>query len=449
MENRDETTTRPDAGAGIDTPAVERAGAVARRDVLLGGLGVLGSAWILGARGNARVRVGFEPEGTADVATDRTLVLLQLTGGNDALSMVAPWADDAYAAARTSIRIQPNEVLRLDDYRGLHPNLKGVRALWDQGRVAIVEGCGYPNPNRSHFQSFEIWHAASPRGRLEGQGWIGRLCDVAWQESTSPELVVHVGGTAPFSLLSTKHPPLVFQTPATYRWAGNETDDLVAYRRAAEEDARALEERRRAAGNAESGQDAMLRKLRGILDEANESSARIRRASALYEPRAKYPENDLGEGLKIAATLVDARLGARVVSVELGGFDTHQNQRASHDTLMRRLDEGLTAFFDDLKGRSALDRIVVVVFSEFGRRLKENGSRGTDHGVAAPMLVLGAPVKGGLYGKHPSLTDLDDGDLKHTTDFRSVYGTLIRRWFHADAEAVLRGAFPVHDFLPA
>ena len=137
------------------------------------------------------------------------------------------------------------------------------------------------------------------------------------------------------------------------------------------------------------------------------------------------------------------------MSVELGGFDTHQNQRTSHDTLMRRLDEGLKAFFEDLKGRSAGDRIVVMVFSEFGRRVKENGSRGTDHGVAAPMLVIGSPVKGGLYGKHPSLTDLDDGDLRFTTDFRSVYGTVIDRWFASDHTKVLGAKYPTLEFLPA
>ena len=420
-----------------------------RRSVLLGGLGALGGLVVLGSRANAKVTMWGPTGELPGPAAGHTLVLLQLTGGNDALSMVVPYGDDAYNAARSSIRIGKDEVQKLDDYRGLHPNLKGLRALWDEGRVAIVEGCGYPNPIRSHFQSYEVWHTGSENGRLAGEGWIGRLCEVAWPEDRSPELVVHVGGTAPFSVFSTKHPPLAFQTPATYRWAGNETEDLMAYRRAAEDDMRTLDARRGEAGKGESGQDKMLRKLRGILDEANESSAKIRRANALYEPKAKYPEDDLGEGLKIAATLVDARLGARVVSVELGGFDTHQNQRTSHDTLMRRLDEGLKAFFEDLKGRSAGDRIVVMVFSEFGRRVKENGSRGTDHGVAAPMLVIGSPVKGGLYGKHPSLTDLDDGDLRFTTDFRSVYGTVIDRWFASDHTKVLGAKYPTLEFLPA
>jgi uncharacterized protein (DUF1501 family) len=199
----------------------------------------------------------------------------------------------------------------------------------------------------------------------------------------------------------------------------------------------------------ESGQEAMLKRLRGVLEDANESSIKIRRAAASYDSTTKYPEDDLGEALRLAASLVDARLGSRVVSVELSGFDTHQNQRQAHDTLMKRLDAGLTAFMSDLKGRTIANEVVVMVFSEFGRRVKENGSRGTDHGVAAPMMVLGHKVKGGLYGKHPSLKDLDEGDLVFTTDFRSVYGTLIDRWFGADHAKVLGAKYPTLGFAPA
>lgn len=414
-----------------------------RRSLLVGGAGALG--WVvLGSRARARVSAFGPLRETDGPGGLRTLVLLQLTGGNDGLSLVVPHGDDAYYAARPSIAIARGDVLKLDLYRGLHPNLKRLRAIHDEGRLAIVEGCGYPNPNRSHFQSYEIWHTADPRGRISGPGWIGKLCDHAWAKSTTPELVVHLGATPPYALFSRTHPPLAFQTPATYRWAGAESEDLAAYRRAAEADAKELEEARR-----ESGQDALLRRLRGVLDDANESSRKVRIAAGSYDPSVKYPEDDLGESLRIAASLIDARLGSRVISVETGGFDTHQNQRATHDGLMKRLDDALGAFLSDLKGRPAGDDVVVLVVSEFGRRVKENGSRGTDHGVAAPMLVLGNGVKGGLYGKHPSLTDLDAGDLKHTTDFRSIYGTILDRWFGADHAAVLGAPYPTLEFLPA
>jgi uncharacterized protein (DUF1501 family) len=410
--------------------------------MLIGSASALGGMLVLGSRANAKVRLFGALGEQSGAGGTRTLVLVQLTGGNDALSMVVPYADDGYNSARTSIRVAEKDVLKLDDYRGLHTNLKGLRSLWDDGHVAIVEGCGYPNPNRSHFKSYEIWHTASERGRIAGEGWIGRLCATRWPDDTTPELVVHVGGTPPYSVFSSKHPALAFQTPATYRWVGPETDDLEAYRRAADADAAELERQRK-----ETGQETMIRRLRGVLGDAAESSIKIRRATTSYAPKTKYPEDDLGESLRIAAALADARLGTRVVSVELGGFDTHQNQRGSHDALMKRLDASLSAFLEDMKGRSVGDEVAVVVFSEFGRRVKENGSRGTDHGVAAPMLVLGNKIKGGLYGKHPSLTQLDDGDLIHTTDFRSVYGTLLESWFGADHEKVLGAKYPLLPFV--
>ncbi|MDZ4773670.1 MAG: DUF1501 domain-containing protein [Planctomycetota bacterium] len=411
------------------------------RRSLLAGAAAVGGWIVLGSHGNARVKVHGELSKNDGKSSSRTLVLLQLTGGNDALNMVAPYADDAYAAARPNLRIKPNEALKLDDFRGLHPNLKGMRALYGDGRLAIVEGCGYPNPIRSHFQSFEIWHTADPRGRNSGPGWIGKLCDSAWPKVATPEMVVHVGATAPYSVFSLTHPPLAFQTPATYRWAGTESDDLVAYRKAAEDDAKTLEKSHK------NGQDAMLRRLRGVLVDANESSRKVRLATGCYTTTVKYPDDDLGESLRVTAALLDARLGSRVVSIEMGGFDTHQNERGTHDNLMKRLDDALTAFMTDMKSRSIGNDVVVVVFSEFGRRVKENGSGGTDHGEAAPMLVLGNQVKGGLHGKHPSLTDLDAGDLKFTTDFRAVYGTLIDRWFGADQEAVLGARYPTLEFL--
>ena len=413
-----------------------------RRQLLLGSLGALGGITVLGSSAAAKVRLFGTPASTDDDAP-RTLLLLQLTGGNDALSMIAPYGDDGYNAARSSIRIGKNEVIKLDDYRGLHPNLKGLKTLWDDRRMAIVEGCGYPNPIRSHFQSYEVWHTASHKGRLAGEGWVGKLCDEAWAKDETPELVVHLGQTAPYSVYSPTHPALTFQTPASYRWVGPESEDMQAYRKAAEDDAQELEKQRKK----DSGRDAMLKRLRGVLEDATESSIKIRRAAVDYKPRTPYPDDDFGEALRIAASLIDARVGSRVISLELGGFDTHQNQRGQHDNLMKRLDTGVTAFLNDLKGTPAGDNVIVMTVSEFGRRVKENGSRGTDHGVAAPMLVLGTRVNGGLYGKHPSLTDLDDGDLKFTTDFRSVYGTVIERWFGTDHSKVLGAKYPLIPFV--
>jgi len=408
-----------------------------RRQLLLGGLGGLG-ALALANRAQARIRVFSQSGDTSPAGEPRTLVLLQLSGGNDALSMVVPWADDGYNKVRSSIRISDKEVLKLDDYRGLHPELKQLRALWDKGQMGIVEGCSYPKPNRSHFQSMEIWQTANLQGRTSGDGWIGRLCDAAFPTGAAPELIVHVGGAAPYSVFSRNHPAIVFQTPYSYKWVAPEDEDRELYRESGSKDE---------PGGESKGQKRVLEHLRGVLNDANESSLRIRRAAANYSPSVKYPADEFGEMLKVAAALIDARVGTRVISVELGGFDTHNNQRQAHDACMKRLDAGLGAFLNDIAQSTAGGEVIVVCFSEFGRRVKENGSRGTDHGVAAPMLVFGSKVKGGLYGKHPSLTDLDDGDLKMTTDFRSVYGTVIEKWFKAEQEKVLDAKYPVLDFV--
>ena len=412
-----------------------------RRQLLVGGLGCLG-ALALAGQAQARIRVFSQAPGALPETEPRTLVLLQLSGGNDALSMVVPWADDGYNSVRSAIRIGEKEVLKLDDYRGLHPELKLLRAIWDKGRMGIVEGCSYPTPNRSHFKSMEIWQTANLQGRMSGDGWIGRLCDAAFPSGAAPELIVHIGGAAPYSVFSRTHPAVVFQTPYSYKWVSSDSDDKELYRDSGKDEMGKTD-------GESKGQKRVLEHLRGVLSDATESSIRIRRAAADYEPTVKYPTDEFGEMLKVAAALIDARVGTRVISVELGGFDTHNNQRAAHDACMKRLDAGLGAFLNDIMETPAGGEVVVVCFSEFGRRVKENGSRGTDHGVAAPMLVFGTKVKGGLYGKHPSLTDLDDGDLKMTTDFRSVYGTVIEKWFKAEQEKVLDAKYPVLGFLSA
>ncbi|MBK7642441.1 MAG: DUF1501 domain-containing protein [Planctomycetes bacterium] len=418
-----------------DTNSDERGSGLDRRQLLAAGLGALA----LANSAQARIRVFAPAGGEAGDAQPRTLVLVQLSGGNDALSMVVPWADDGYNKVRDAIRIGAKEVQKLDDYRGLHPELKQLRKLWDKRHMAIVEGCSYPTPNRSHFKSMEIWQTASLSGRTGGDGWIGRMCDAAFPEGAAPELIVHVGGAAPYSVFSRTHPAIVFQTPYSYKWVAPEDEDRELYKESGKDDM----------GGESKGQKRVLEHLRGVLNDANESSLRIRRAAAEYDPRVEYPAEDFAQTLKVAAALIDARIGTRVISVELGGFDTHNNQRPAHDACMRRLDAGLGAFLNDIIGTQAGRDVIVVCFSEFGRRVKENGSRGTDHGVAAPMLVFGEQVKGGLYGEHPSLTDLMDGDLRMTTDFSSVYGTVIEKWFKAEQEKVLDAQYPTLGFVEA
>ncbi len=423
-----------------------------RRRLLRAGAGVLG-AFALGptALGGTLAR-GARPAVDA-AGRRRTLVLLQLSGGNDGLSTVVPHGDDGYHAAREKLRFEPSEVLQLDDYRGLHPALARLREQFDAGRLALVEGCGYPDPNRSHFKSLDIWHAADRRGRLARTGWIGRLCGAAWPEVRDPNLVVHVGRDVPFSLHSPEHPPASFFAPEGYRWAGDDPQ-TDAFESSAE---RAATSESRESGDEPSdsrveepkpGREGRLDFLRRVLSDAQDSSDRIRRATALYRPRVDYALNDpFALALRHVAAMIDADVGCRVFSVALEGFDTHSDQRGAHDRLMERLDRGLGAFLEDLESSQAGRDTIVLAFSEFGRRVRENGSRGTDHGVAGPMFVAGHAVRGGLYGAHPSLTDLDSGDLVHTTDFRSVYGTVVERWFGVPHADVLGAEYAPLEFL--
>lgn len=405
-----------------------------RRFLATGASFVAGLA--LAGPASARVRVFGRSR-----AARRNLVLVQLSGGNDGLSTVVPFGDDGYHRVRESIRLERGNVLPLDDYRGLHGELKGLRRLWDEGALAIVEGCGYPDPVRSHFKALEIWHTARMAGRHSGPGWVGRLGETAWKDDPTIELVVHVGSTTPYSLFSTKRPPVAFTTPTGYRWVGTDDSDVEAYRRAAEPAGAYADH----AGG--SSKDDLVARLRGVMQDADRSSQAIRRAAAAHVPQVRYPADSFSASLQAVAAMIDADLGTRVYSVELGGFDTHENQANKYAGLMRRFDRALAAFYNDLRGREGCDDTLIVVFSEFGRRVGENGSRGTDHGVAGPMFVLGSQVKGGLYGEHPSLTELDEGDLIHTTDFRSVYATAIERWLGEESASVLGAAYPTLDFV--
>jgi uncharacterized protein (DUF1501 family) len=387
-----------------------------RRRLLVGGASLLGASCLLSRRARAWV-------GPADDAAPRTLLLLELAGGNDGLDTIVPFAEDAYHAARPRVGIAAADVLRIDGYRGFHPALQGVRRLWDDGRLAIVEGAGYPQPNHSHFTSQDIWHTARAAGRASGDGWIGRLMARLYPQDVALPHAVHVGQTLPYSLHSATHPIVCFDSPPAYRWAENGKGIVAAATQ--EERSRPMD----AAGP--------LAAIRGIASNASVSSVEVRRAAARYQPRVEYPRWDLGQDLKTAAALLMSGIGVRVMSVTHYGYDTHANQRERHDQLMQELDQSLCAFLQDVRGTAAGDNVLVLAFSEFGRRVADNASNGTDHGTAGPMFLAGAPVRGGLLGRHPSLQDLVEGDLVHTTDFRTVYAAVLERWFGVESEPIL------------
>lgn len=387
-----------------------------RRGLLVGGVTIFGGMWLLGRGALAKDAAARREE--AKDAPPKALLLLELSGGNDGLSCIVPWADDIYHRSRTRTGHKAGSTLQLDDYRGFHFALKGLKSQWDEGKLAIVEGAGYDQPNHSHFTSQDIWHTGRHSGRVSGDGWIARLMAEMYPSDREIPHMVHVGQSLPYSLKSGTHAVVCFDQPPPYRWAESGADI-----------AREGGMRRQDSGP--------LEQIRSVVRNAQASSSEIRRAAAEYKPRVAYPKHDLGQDLQTAAALLQSRIGVTVMSVTHQGYDTHANQVVRHDKLMSELDSGLSAFLADVRGTPAGDNIAVLVFSEFGRRVEDNASIGTDHGTAGPMFLCGTPVAGGLHGKHPSLADLVEGDLKHTTDFRRAYATVLDGWFGVRNEKVL------------
>jgi uncharacterized protein (DUF1501 family) len=372
----------------------------------------------------------------------RILVIVQLAGGNDGLNTVIPWADDAYHAARPGLSIGRDTVLKIDGHVGLHPQLTGLKALYDEGALSIVQGVGYPHPNRSHFRSMDIWNTAQPESEITGDGWLGRALDLS---------AARFAGKVPALALGTENLPLSLVASRTNVPSIRSIDDYQLRFGEASAADRQLQQSlaRKLAENARASSAADLNFIRQTLGTAIDSSEKLKQVAAGYQPAVPYPQTQLAANLKTVAQLIAGELGTRIFFVSLGGFDTHSRQAASHAALLGELSGAVSAFFKDLRAHQLADRVLLATYSEFGRRLKENASLGTDHGAASQMFIVSGAAKAGLFGPHPSLTDLDDGDLKHATDFRSVYATLLDRWLRIPSAPVLGGQFAPVEFLPA
>jgi uncharacterized protein (DUF1501 family) len=369
---------------------------------------------------------------TAVPADKRTLVVVQLSGGNDGLNAVVPYGNGMYYQLRPQIGIAADQVLRLDDNVGLHPNLKSFKALYDKQQLAIIQGVGYPHPSRSHVRSMEIWHTARPQGSVPTNGWLGAFMAEVYKVGESPFQCVNFGTSVPQALHTEHAPVAALQDTTSFQFLVDKRlptmkDPLLktfgqVYARPAKKTP-ALELVASNWDNTARGVD--------VLSGTSEK----------YQAAAQYPNNGFGKTLQQIAQMIASDVGTRVFYLQLGGFDTHANEKPSHATLMSQLADSLAAFQADLEGHGRADQVLTMSFSEFGRRVKENGSQGTDHGAAGPMFVLGTNVKGGLYGDHPDLSKLDDGDLRHSVDFRSVYASVIENWLGAPSQDVLGGSF--------
>ena len=372
--------------------------------------------------------------GTPD---ENILVVVQMGGGNDGLNTLVPFTEDAYYRARPTLAVPQKDVLRVTDTLGLHPNLGKVKGLYDKGAMAVIQGVGYPNPSRSHFKSMEIWHTADPEGRVVRYGWIGRYFDSKCPVCEQPTVGVNVGPAMPLALKAESGNGVTLETPETFQW-------MPSMNGIGEKEEMELFRLLNAPATNEPG---TIDFLRHTAMNAVISSERVREAVGKYKGGIEYPNNRLGYGLKLIAQMIAGNLSTKVYYANMTGFDTHAAQRGVHEALLRELAEGVEAFSRDLEAQGNADRVLVLAFSEFGRRVAENGSAGTDHGMAAPMFVFGKRIKGGLYGQHPSLTDLVEGDLKHAIDFRSVYATVLDKWLGADPAKILGAPFERVPFI--
>ncbi|QFS90662.1 hypothetical protein FIV07_07860 [Mycobacterium sp. THAF192] len=343
------------------------------------------------------------------------LVLITLYGGNDGLNTLVPFDEDAYHDARPELAYEPDEVLKLDGQYGLNPGLKGMAQMFDDGSLAIVRGVGYPNPDRSHFRSMDIWQCASVDGSLS-TGWIGRWLDANGRD---PLAALHFGRLVPTLALGDSTTAAVFPNEAGFSTQSAKL--LKALSKEHPDDSPAMKmvsASYRAAIRVDSEFETLLAEG-GPLSEIESGGSRLARQ------------------LDSVAACVAADVPTRVYSVELGGFDTHADEKGTQEKLLKTLDTAVAGFMEKVAGTDRGRDVVVMAYSEFGRRVRANSSDGTDHGTAGPVFILGNRVKGGFYGDDPSLTDLKDDDLKVTTDFRDVYNEILMRGLETDPEPIL------------
>src|SRR5579884_827434 len=361
-------------------------------------------------------------------ARDRCLVLVNLQGGNDGLNCVVPHGDAQYYQIRPTIGVARGDVLAINDRIGFNPQMRSLKSLYDKGMVAVVQNVGYPNPDHSHFRSTEIWQTAVP-DRYEHTGWLGRYLDDANLPKDNLFNGVALAQVLPEVLIANHT-----DVPAIAQVNGY---GLLGDRNGAERSAYA----KLLNGDGLPFTSPYLAHVAEIEDHAQKGSQELPKLIAGYKPAGAYPATPLGRSLSLAAQIIGSRVNTRVLYVQHGSFDTHVNQKATQDRLLGQFSDAIKAFYDDLAAHGNDSRVLTMTFSEFGRRIAENASRGTDHGEASPLFLIGGGVKGGIYGAYPDLSASNMGNVRFQTDFRSVYATVLERWLGRPSEKILQGQF--------
>jgi len=373
------------------------------------------------------------PSVLCDAATlsieQKVLVVVEMAGGNDGLNTVIPFRDELYRKARPNLAIGSDEALSVNDNLGLHPSMRGMADLLENGKLSIVQGVGYENPNRSHFESMDIWHSCQRKGEPRQSGWIGRYLESAKLGNLADPPALHLGKRQqPFALMSRDVRVPSIQSLEQFRLRAADTPGL-------RDAIRSL--------SSQSRVDAsdLLGFVQASSRNAMEASERMESAGVQYKPSEAYPKTTLGRQLETVAKLIASGIDTRIYYVRIDGFDTHANQPEAHAVLLRNVSDAVGTLVRDVNAQGDGDRLLVMCFSEFGRRVAENASDGTDHGAAGPVFLAGNGVNAGVVGEHPRLDDLQNGDLKHLVDFRQVYAAILQQWMKCNVPSVLGAAF--------
>ncbi len=360
---------------------------------------------------------------------NKVVVVIQFSGGNDGLNTVIPISNDIYYKSRPKLSISKDKALGLTDDVGLNPALEAFKGLYDDGSLSILNGVGYPNPDRSHFRSMDIWQTASASSEYLYTGWLGRYLDAQCKGCDKPTQAVEIDDVLSLALKGNEKNGLAFTDPRRFYSSSNEKfyKDINSAHHSVEES---------------------VDYLYKTMSETLSSSEYIFRQSKLHPTNATYPNTELGKNLKTISSLIMSDINTKVYYVSLGSFDTHVNQEGQQKRLFTELNDAVKAFTADMKKNNRFEDVLMMTFSEFGRRVNQNTSNGTDHGTANNMFFIGGGLKQkGILNDMPNLADLNDGDLKHTVDFKNVYATVLNKWLGSDDKAILGKQFDHMQFI--
>lgn len=374
----------------------------------------------------------LEALGQNNLSGYKNLVIIQLSGGNDGLNTIIPFGNDIYYQKRKTIAINQPDIIKLNDMQGLNPNLSALKEIYDQGWMSIINSVGYPNPDRSHFRSMDIWQTASDSNQFLTTGWIGRYLDANCQNCKTPYTALEVDDTLSLAVKGEKLKGIAVQDPNKLYQITREPffKDLVHEH-----------------GDANLNEDN-LGYLYKTMIETYSSAEYIQKTSQTYNVTATYPTTPFGNQLKTVSKFINSGLQTRVYYVSLSGFDTHVGQQNQQGRQLKIYADAVAAFIKDLKQTNKLDDTLIMTFSEFGRRVEQNASNGTDHGTANNVLLFGGKLKNaGIFNNAPDLTQLDQGDLKYEIDFRDIYATLLDKWLNVDSSLVLNSNFSRLNFV--